>query len=112
MKDGEKITTKPGLEKEWEEAVAKNQDGYGHAVVDVTVKACKYLDEGLSCKKAEDKGVKGSGITGFMAGCMAQWITYFHPRGEEFRKYWNKQFGIKEDKKGVVNPAVVTVETK
>lgn len=111
MEKEEKITTKKGLEKEWEEAVNKNKDPYSRAVVGVTVSVCKLLDEGKSPAEAEKEGIKGFGITGFQAGCMAQWIVYFHPRGEEFRKYFNKQFGV-ENKKGVVNPAILEFSPK
>ena len=112
MKKNEKITTKKGLEKEWEESVDKNQDEYGHGVIEVVVKVCKFLDEGKTPKEAEDLGIKDSGITGFMAGAMASMINYFHPRGDEFKKYWNKQFGVEDEKKGVVNPALITIKKK
>ena len=111
MKKSEVITTKKGLKKEWEKAVDKNQDGYGHAVIKVVVKVCKLLDEGKSPEIAEDKGIKGSGITGFMAGAMTSMITYFHPRGDEFKKYWNKKFDPKP-RKGVINPAIMTIKIK
>jgi len=115
----ETMTVKPGLEKEWREAREKNtKDGYSAQVVKVTELCCDALDEGLSPNDACDKAVKNSGITGFMAGCMAQWVSYFHPRGEEFRKWWNidnqiRDEGEKANKgKGTLNPALISIQTK
>lgn len=108
MKREEKITTKKGLQKEWENAVDKNQDPYGHGVVQATVAACRVLDEGKTPEEAVEAS-RTMEITPFMAGCMAQWISHFHPRGEEFRVCWNGIFGLEDEGKGVVNPALVTV---
>jgi len=114
LKDNEKITVKPGLEAKWAESVGNNQDGYGHGVVDATVLVCKGLDEGETPAVAH-KRCYGLGITGFMAGCMAQWVSHFHPRGEEFRRWWNKdtQIGTEGDKAnesgGVLNPAILNI---
>ncbi len=111
------MKTKKGLKEEWEESKAKNKDPYGNAVVLVTEKVGEGLDMELSPEKAENYGVKGSGITGFQAGCMAQWIAYFHPKGEEFRKWWNLKNQIKDEgekankKGGVLNPALMTIDT-
>jgi hypothetical protein len=115
MTQEEKITTKPGLEKEWNKTVNKNQDSYGHAVVEMTVKLCKALDEDNSPEEAEEIAIKDSDITGFMAGCMAQWVSYFHPRGEEFRKHWNKKVGGvtgQENSEGVLNPALISIKNQ
>ena len=113
------MTVKQGLEKEWKEAKEKNtKDPYSAGVVKVTEKCCDALDEELKPKAACDKAIGDSGITGFMAGCMAQWVAYFHPRGEEFRKWWNidNSIGDEGEKanegKGVLNPAILTIETK
>ena len=98
------------MREEWESYVKKNSDPYGGAVIDVTIKVCALLDEGKSCKDAEKEGIKGSGITGFQAGCMAQGIVHFHPRGVEFQKYFNKENGGTGKEKGTINPAIITVE--
>ena len=109
---------KKGLKKEWEESKTKNKDPYGNAVVIVTEKVGEALDRGLSPKEAEKEGIKDSGITGFQAGCMAQWISHFHPRGEEFRKWWNLKTQIQDEGEkanksgGILNPALLNIETK
>lgn len=105
------ITTKSEeLTKEWEGYVEKNKDGYGHAVIEVIVKVCKGLDEGKTPEEAENEGIKDSGITGFQAGCMAGAIAHFHPRGDEFNKYFNKQCGGTGEEKGTINPAILTIK--
>ena len=108
---GMKMTTKnKKLEKEWEGYVKKNKDLYGGAVIKVVERVCKFLDEGKSPEKAESEGIKGSGITGFQAGCMAGAIAHFHPRGNEFRKYFNKVNGGTGKEKGTINPAILTLK--
>ena len=108
---------KNGLEKEWETAKANNRDPYGGQVVIATEAIGKALDDGLSVKEAHDK-MHGFGLTGFMAGCVAQWIAHFHPRGEEYRQWWNLENQIRDEGekankgKGVLNPALMTIETK
>ena len=60
----------------------------------------------------------GDGITGFMAGCVAQWIAHFHPRGEEFRVWWNRRYQLGSEGEaanesgGVLNPALLTLAQK
>lgn len=112
LKDTEHLSTKPGMESSWSRAVESNQDGYGHGVVDATVAVGAALDRGETPALAE-KACHGLGITGFMAGCMASWISQFHPRGEEFRCWWNKDTAIGDEgdraneSGGVLNPAVL-----
>jgi len=109
--------------KEWKEMEAKNVDPYGKACVDVAREVMKLLSEddtplhegyhpdkntphGLIC--LAEKNIDAGGITGFMAGCVAQMVSKFHERGEEFRIIWNGE--AKTD--GVVNPALITISTE
>lgn len=109
------MKVKKGLRKEWNEAKKKNFDGYDQGVVDATEAVGKALDKGKSIQDAHDASYE-LGITGFMAGCIAQWIAHFHPRGEEFRQWWNKnnQIGTEGDKAnsgtGVLNPALLNLK--
>ncbi len=106
---------KKGLKKEWKEAKARNSDPYGNAVVEVTERVGNFLDKGLSPEESMDKGTDDTGITGYQAGAVAQWISHFHPRGEEFRKWWNLDTQIQDEgeeankKGGVLNPAILTI---
>ncbi len=115
-------------QKRWDEYVEKNKSSYGKCCVNVARKVMEMLDEndtplhagyypdvhtthGLICKA--DKDIDAGGITGFMAGAVTSMVVQCHSRGEEFRKDWNKSYGVDEtkDKGGVVNPALVTIDT-
>lgn len=117
MRDDEKMTVKPGQEAEYETYVSKNQDGYGNGVIVATAAVGARLDAGDAPEVAE-KACHGFGITGFMAGCMAQAVARFHPRGDEFRRWWNKDNQIKDEgdraneSGGVLNPALLSVGEK
>lgn len=105
------LTTIPGKAGDWAKAVAVNSDGgYSEAVLQVVEKLGRALDKGKTPKQAERLAVKDSGITGFQAGIMASIITQLHPRGPEFRDWWNSQYDVPAGAKGAVNPAIVTIK--
>ena len=105
--------------KSWEE---KNIDPYSKACVDVARCAMEILDEepggfdthNLICRAEKRAGEDG--ITGFMAGCVAQMVSACHSRGDEFRQKWNLKHQIHDEGEkanqsgGVLNPAVLTME--
>ena len=110
-------------QEKWNSYVEKNTDAYGGACVKVANRVMELLDEdktplhngyhpdihtahGLICK-ADDES-KAGGITGFMAGCVAQMVAECHERGDEFRKSHN---GEKYQGEGVVNHALLTIQT-
>ena len=110
-------------EKEWKRMEKINNDPYGKACVDVARKVMELLDEdptpihngynpdpytahGLICKANND--VAGGGLTGFMAGCVAEMVFHCHSRGDEFRKSHNGDTVVD----GVINHALLTVEFK
>jgi len=116
---------------EWNEWVKSNvNDPYGKCCVNVARRVMELIDlepidkpfqEGYDGKFSThqlicqaDKDIEAGGITGFMAGAVAQMVSQVHSRGEEFRQVWNKKYGVKEEKAngGVVNPAILTIETK
>ena len=91
--------------EKWNSYVEQNTDAYGGACIKVANRVMELLDEdktplhngyhpdihtanGLICK-ADDESNAG-GITGFMAGCVAQMVAECHERGEEFRKSHNR----------------------
>ena len=97
----------------WEEWVNSNKSAYGKACVDVARRVMEILDGGKEFEPNEIIGraseeIKTGGITGFMAGCVAQMVSVCHSRGEDFRLQWNKHYGQEGD--GVVNPAIITLE--
>lgn len=109
MKDLPLTTKDEAAGKKWQKYIEKNQDEYGFGVIEVVSKLGANLDKGMSPAEAEKLAIKGSGITGFMAGMMADIIFKLHPRGQEFQLYWNHQFGVDTNFKGTVNPALVEI---
>lgn len=97
---------------EWQKYIDLNQDSYGFGVIEVASKLGKNLDDGMTPEAAEKAAVKGSGITGYMMGIVAQVIWTLHPKGEEFKKYFNAEFGADPDAEGIVNPAIMTIGGK
>lgn len=112
MKTATLTTKDEKTQRQWLRSVKANQDEYGWGVIEVVEKLGKNLDEGMDCATAEKKAIEGSGITGFMAGAMASMIYSFHPRGEEFKRYFNKQIGADPDAEGTANPAILTIGEK
>ena len=107
-------------QKDWDEWVKNNTDAYGKCCVDVARRVMEILDEGkgfgphsILCQAGDD--IKAGGITGFMAGCVAQMVSHCHSRGDEFRRAWNGdvQIGDEGDKAneqgGVLNPAILNI---
>jgi len=114
QREGSPLVRKDKL-KEWNEYVEENtQDPYSAEVVRASIRVMKALSEGKTPKEAE-KEIAKMRITGFMEAGMAQTVAYFHPRGEEFRRYWNRKFlkflpEEEADKsEGVVNPAILKI---
>jgi len=113
------MNIKKEYKKEYKKYVKINsRDDYSFCCISVGEKVMKFLDnEKVSPEAAFNKGIKDSGITGFMAGCIAGTVSKFHIRGEEFRKWWNIENQIKDEgekanqKEGaVLNPALMTIE--
>ena len=105
-------------QEDWEKWVTQNTDPYGKSCVDVAREVMRLLDtpeyqdfdpHRIVCEA--DKNTKAGGITGFMAGCVAQMVSHCHSRGEEFKKKWNEQYDDKP-REGVINPAIVTLKEK
>jgi len=108
--------------EDWEKWEKKNKDAYGKCCVDVAREVMRLLDtpehKDFDTHKIvclADENIKAGGITGFMAGCVAQMVSHCHSRGEEFRKQWNIDNQIKDEGenankgKGVLNPAILHI---
>lgn len=65
------------------------------------------LDQGETVEVAMDS-ISDLGLTGYMAGAAVAALVKFNPRGEEFKVFWNKIWGL-ADAEGPVNPAIMTV---
>lgn len=86
----------------FDHCVDVNLDPYGKACVDTAIKAMEIMDAepdaihnlgalGLILRANKEAGCDG--LSGFMAGCVAQIITKCHSRGSEFHTSWNKNWG-------------------
>jgi hypothetical protein len=105
---------KPELKKDWAECAGANcMDPYSFGVVIGTCAVFEKLDAGSTVKESHD-AMYGTGLSGFMAGCVASWVSKYHERGEEFNDFWNEQFGVPKEKAngGTVNPAILNINTE
>lgn len=112
--------------EEWKKWMDSSKDSYGSCCVGVAKRVMEILDgpgwqnrvinkeDTYNLINQADKDVKAGGITGFMAGMVAQMVSQCHSLGEEFRRAWNEEHGVKKenDKGGVVNPAIITIGVK
>lgn len=106
---------KPETVAEWLQFADKNtNDGYSVYVVKATIAMMKKMDSGVPFKKAEEQVFWDElGLSGFLAGSAANAISYFAKQGEEFRKYWNKQYGVGDsEEKGTIDSPVYTTKRK
>ena len=99
-------------QEKWDNYVLKNTDDYGKACVDTARGVMEILDkeQDFECHEIICRADKEDDLTGFMAGAVAQMVSQCHSRGEEFRKKWNKGYGVSEEEKGIVNPAILTIK--
>lgn len=102
--------------KEYVKYVNKNKDGYGKAVIDYSEAWAKLMQMQIAkgktiaqCAEETQKPLDFFGITGFQYGCVVKGLAYFWKHGEELRKWHNKEYGVPETEKGVVNPAILTI---
>lgn len=105
-------------EEKWKVWVEKNTDPYGKGCVDTARKAMEILDDepgDFDTHKLICLADESGGLTGFMAGCVAQMIGECHSRGDEFRRKWNCDNQIKDEgdkaneSGGTLNPAVINI---
>lgn len=107
--------------KGWQECVKNNsEDDYSNCAVNVAREAMRLLDDGNHEDFDADDIITeadrnlDAGITGFMAGWIANVIVHCHSKGEEFKKSWNKRYALNKDdgnREGVINPALLTIKT-
>ena len=114
MKEGLTLV-KPETTEDWLKFVDNNSnDGYSVFIVKATISMMKKFEEGISFKDAEQQVYNEElGLSGFMAGATANALSHFAKNGEEYRKYWNKRYGIEDpEEQAVINPAVFSVRKK
>jgi hypothetical protein len=100
----------------WNKSREINSDGYGGAALDYAEGWARLMQIEIAkgktvaeCYDYSQKGLGFLGITGFQFGCAVSVLSQTWKHGEELRKVHNKKHGVSEDKKGTVNPAVLTL---
>lgn len=107
----------PGKEKEWIDFADKNtKDAYSACCVKAVMLIGAGLDKGMSPEEA-DKEADELGLTGMQMSMITGAVGYYHPRGDEFRCWWNLKISDKQGpeanlKGNVLNPAVLHVSQK
>lgn len=106
-------------EAKWAEGIAaQGGDGYGVAIYEFAQDWARLMQKRIAagekipdiaedCCSVADKGI---GITGFMYGAAVAVLSLHWKHGEELRRWHNGQYG-KPDIPGVVNPAILTINT-
>ena len=100
-------------------AKTNTKDPYSKATVtyakDWAEEMERHLEKGLTIEQCADEcghlvdRRPEYGITGFMFGCAVQGLAQFWIHGEELRIWHNAKYGVGADKKGTVNPAILTI---
>lgn len=93
-----------------------SEDGYSRAIIEYGEQWAKLMQIEIAKGRTDvaeiadecQKPLGYLGITGFQYGCVVKGLSHFWAFGEELRRWHNKQYGIAEDQKGVVNPAILT----
>lgn len=103
------------LRKQYEAEGENKPDAYVLMILKVGEKVLDYMEElplteTIDAQELVLKANKelDAGITGNMAGYIAMIATKCHSRGKEFKRSWNKHHGD-EGRKGVINPAIITI---
>lgn len=116
-----KLLIWPEKLEEYNKYVETNsKDGYSRAVVDYAEQWAKLMQIEIANGRTQIKDIAEEtqkplsylGITGFMYGAAVKALAHFWQFGDELRRWHNKEYGVSEDKAGVVNPAILTISTK
>ena len=99
----------------WEKFVAINNDPYGSGVVRYAERWANMMEQEMESGKslidiadATSNKADTEGITGYMYGCAVSILSQVWERGEELRKWHNKEYGYEGN--GTVNPAIITIK--
>lgn len=101
--------------KNWDTIVEKNShDSYGRGICEYATVWIKFMQHLMKrgCKLENIADNTSSvadmyGMSGFSYGCAVNMIVECWKHGEELRIWHNKRWGISEEAKGVVNPAIL-----
>jgi hypothetical protein len=103
--------------QEWQHCKEVNSDPYGSAGVRFAEAWADLMEEevekGKTIAEVAEKTshtADTEGITGFMYGCAVSILADCWIYGEELRVWHNNEYGHAGE--GVVNPAIITINTK
>lgn len=114
MKEGLSLV-KPEMVEEWLQFVDNNSnDGYSVVVVKASISMMKKMEDGVSFEEAETQVYNEEfGLSGFLSGATANALSHFSKKGNEYRVYWNRKYGVEDlEEKGTINPAILTIKSK
>lgn len=101
----------------YEDWKAKNTDPYGAGIFRYAENWANKMEEeienGAKVKDIADRlshETDTEGITGYMYGASVGILSQCWEHGEELRKWHNKEYDYEGN--GVVNPAVITIQSK
>ena len=101
----------------WDETVKINDDPYGSATVKYAEMWAMLMEEAVArgftleeIAKETSSEADTEGITGNMYGAAVRILAECWVHGEQLRIWHNEQYGVSKEKKGTVNPAVITID--
>lgn len=110
------FTLKPDQVENWNKFVENNKDPYGSATIEFAQRWAQLMEKRIDGgAKLEDIAKECSdiadtdGITGYMYGRAVGALYHAWIHGQTLGKWHNRQYGVDESKKGVVNPAILTI---
>lgn len=119
LRSSEYIRIKNGLGLEWQRTVNINRySSYGYGIILATIAVIKELNNINKTPGQAFAAIDDMGLTGFMAGATAQQVSFFHPRGEEFRTWYNLKTQVRDEgakanaSGGILNPALLVLGVK
>ena len=114
---------KQGLESEYAQYKANNDDPYSKAAVDYAEQWASLMESAIAEGKVIEDVAKQlshdadtDGITGFMYGCAVEGLAHFWEHGEQLRRWHNLDTQIQHEGEkanesgGVLNPALLNIE--
>lgn len=92
----------------WLEQVNTKTDPYSKMIITAAREVMLSLDNGDEYKTACEKMFKHN-LSAFHAGCVAAIVYRCHDYGDDFKKDWNRFWGVQESC-DPVNPAILTIK--
>ena len=110
MKEGLPLI-RPEKVEEWLQYVDDNcNDYYSAIIVKAVISLMKKIGKGISFAEAERQVFLDEfDLSLLMTSLTAKAVSIFSKNGEEYRKYWNKKYGVSESE-DIVNPAILTLK--